>query len=126
MQKPPKIIKIFETKNICKKVYFGTKEAADKHIARRSKEEKAKPATSYLCHKCNCWHTTSWTAPDIHQVIEEINDEIDRLNEWTEQEYEKDTRTLSNALNQTLDLIKENKRLELENFVLKQKLKLQQ
>lgn len=123
MQKPPKIIKIFETKNICKKVYFGTKEAADIHIARRSKEEKAKPATSYLCHKCSCWHITSWTAPDIHQLIEDINAEIDRINDWNESQYEEDTRRLSSILNNTIEMNKEIKRLELENFALKQKIK---
>ena len=77
---------------------------------------------SWMFKGAICWHITSWTPPDIHQVIEEINDEIDRLNELTEREYEKDTKLLSDNMNRIVDLIKENKRMELEIYALKQQL----
>ena len=72
-------IRIKSTHNLCKKVYFGTKEAADEHIKKRSTDKNAKPAESYLCHKCNAWHITSWTSPDVDKVFKEHDQMIDEF-----------------------------------------------
>jgi len=80
MKRPDKILKIYETKNVCKKVYFGTKEAAEDHIKKLANSTNARPAQAYLCHKCNSWHITSWTAPDYKMWEEHFNKEVERVN----------------------------------------------
>lgn len=123
MQQPRKIARIVETKIRCKKVYFGTKEAADNYVTKLQKNSKRDkiPVRSYLCSKCNCWHLTSWEAPDITKIFEEVNDEIDRVNAEMERMYMQDSKVLTDRLNKFLELQKENKRLELEIFVLRNK-----
>lgn len=123
MQKPRKIAHLHATKNVCKKVYFGTEKAANEHIAKlqqTSKRDKV-PVRAYLCYRCNCWHLTSWEAPDIDLFIKHINEEVDELNAWNEREYERDTKLLSTALNELRDAYHRIKQLELEIFVLKNK-----
>lgn len=111
MKPQRKIIKIFETKNICKKVYFGTKEAAEFHIIKRATEEDAKTARSYLCHKCNCWHITSWTAPDVEGVIAEMNAHIDTINADAEEWYLEHEDLVIELMNKIRELERELKKL---------------
>ena len=121
MKQPRKIHHIRADKEYCKKVAFGTKRDADLYIAKIKKESKRDkiPARSYLCYKCNTWHLTSWEAPDIENLICQINEDIDSLNADLEREYEKDTRFLSKALNEVIDLKRNMKKLELENRILR-------
>ena len=121
MRKPPIIKKIYLDKELCKKVYFGTKEEADRHIEKINKTSvrDKKPVRSYLCHKCHCWHLTSWDAPDILKIVEAINTEIESVNTFNEREYEKDNTTLNTIMNEHKDLLAEVKKLRLENYILK-------
>ena len=121
MKKPERIKLIKPEKEYCKKVAFGTKEAADYYlvkIKRNSKREKV-PERSYLCYKCNCWHLTSWEAPDIELLFVQINSEIEELNKSIEKQYELDSGVMSQAVNELVQLRKDYKKLELENRVLK-------
>ncbi|MFZ4415013.1 MAG: hypothetical protein ACOYOV_18145 [Bacteroidales bacterium] len=121
-----KKIKIRETSNVCKKVYFGTKEIADAFIKKRSWEKNARPATSYLCHKCNCWHLTSWESPDVERFIKEIQSDIDILDEEYTRQYENDCKHIEFCLKQIQDyeiasnnMLRENKKLREELELLK-------
>lgn len=124
MKQPNKIAHFNPTKNVCKKVYFGTMEEADKHIAKLQKESKREkvPVRSYLCPKCNCWHLTSWSAPDIEHFVEQINREIDAFNAQIEKDYIETTRELSHAINIAVDLKKENLLLQNQIVLLNRKL----
>lgn len=83
--KPPEIkrinpekLRIKETGNYCKKVYFGTQKDADEYIAKLQKTSKRDkvPVNSYLCERCKCWHLTSWTQLDIDKVLKEQDEKI--------------------------------------------------
>ena len=125
MKQPRKINHIRADKEgYCKKVYFGSKQQADNYIAKLQKESTRSkvPVRSYLCYKCNSWHLTSWEAPDIENLICQINEDIDCLNADLEREYENDTRIMSTALNDVIDLKRNYTKLELENRILKSKI----
>ena len=124
MQQPRKIQHIRADKEYCKKVYFGTRQQADSYIAKIQKESTRQkvPVRSYLCFRCNSWHLTSWEAPDIENLIGQINAEIDCLNADMEKQYEHDIRILSTALNEVIELRRNFTKLELENRILKSKI----
>jgi len=119
MNKPKKILKLFETKNVCKKVYFATKAAADYHIKKKSGEGGSRPAHSYLCFKCNCWHITSWTELDINAFIDQFNSEVDEVNKYMESCFNSDIQLMIDMGNELVDLRNKNKKLELEVYNLK-------
>jgi len=114
-----KRLKIHSTSNVCKKVYFGTKEVADAFILKRSKEGDARPATAYLCHRCNCWHLTSWETPDIDKLIKEIQNDIDMIQEEYERQYQEDINHIDYCLTKYQKMEIEVNNLRLENFKLK-------
>lgn len=119
-----KKLRIKETSNVCKKVYFGTKEIADAFIKKRSGEKNARPATSYLCHRCNCWHLTSWEAPDVEKFIKEIQEDIDILDEEYTKQYEHDFQHIEFCLEQIQKISITNHNLSLENAKLQKEAEL--
>ncbi len=121
MKQRKKILRIYEEKQICKKVYFGTEKDANEYIDKlqRTSTREVKPVRSYLCPRCKCWHLTSWTELDIEYFLKQINEMIDSFNADQDREYEQDTKLFSTALNELVELKKENKRLELEIYKLK-------
>lgn len=114
-----KFLKIKETSNVCKKVYFGTKQVADDFILKRSKEKDARPATSYLCHKCNCWHITSWEAPDITHFIKQVNEEIEAIENEYYRQYDQDNDHIEFCLKSVQSTQIALANLRLENYKLK-------
>ena len=78
--KKPNILrlKIKETDNTCKKVYFATQQFADDYIKKLQKTSNRKivPVGSYLCPICKCWHLTSGTAVDLQKEFDKINTEL--------------------------------------------------
>lgn len=123
MKQPIKIHHIRADEEYCKKVAFGTKKDADFYLEKIKKESKRDkiPERSYLCYKCNTWHLTSWEAPDIENLICQINEDIDCLNSDLELQYEQDTRIMSKAINELIELRRSYTKLELENRILKSK-----
>jgi len=117
-----KFLKIKETSNVCKKVYFGTKKIADDFIKKRSNEKDARPATSYLCHLCNCWHITSWEAPDIVHFIKQVNEDIEAIEREYYKQYDQDNDHIEFCLRASQDATIIVANLRLENYKLKKQL----
>lgn len=131
MQQPRKLRKLQPDAQVCKKVYFGTKEAADEHIVRvqRVSTRDKVPVRSYLCHKCHTWHLTSWDAPDMLHWVSQMNKDIEAINNELGRQYEEDTRVMSNIVNDTIEdkkkiraLAKEVDELKSRNYILEQRL----
>ena len=117
--KKPNILrlKIKETDNTCKKVYFATQQFADDYIKKlqRTSSRDVMPVESYLCSICSCWHLTSWTSPDIKKEFDQINAELEATEEMINRHIK--------IINDLVDKIKyENQGLKIENFNLKNEL----
>jgi len=91
--KKPNILrlKIKETDNTCKKVYFATQQFADDYIKKlqRTSSRDVMPVESYLCSICSCWHLTSWSAVDLQKEFDRVNSELRTENKILKQKLNK-------------------------------------
>ena len=118
-------LKIKETGNYCKKVYFGTQEMADAYIAKLNKtstREKV-PVESYLCHTCNCWHLTSWQSPDIAKFIDDTNAELDAFRADYDYVFEHNMQVMDYMAKLYQDAQIEIANLKVDNFRLQKQLR---
>lgn len=106
MKQPTKIKKIKIDGSYCKKVSFATKKDADWHIQKKSQSDNAKPAQSYLCHRCNAWHITSWINEDFVHLIKQLNIEIEAINKQNDEMYIEATDAICLMNNILVDLKK--------------------
>ena len=118
-------LKIKETGNVCKKVYFATQKDADEYISKLQKTSKREkvPVNSYLCERCKAWHLTSWSTPDVKKVIEDINSDINTIIDEYNESLEHNETQLKKDFEHLQKFEIEYLNLNLENQKLKIKLK---
>ena len=117
-------LKLTEDGKYCKKVSFATQKFADTYIEKLQKTSTRRkvPINSYLCTKCNCWHLTSWEVVDISKVVRELNDELRKIEDEYNENYDKNLKILKDVELKIQDLIIESNNHKLENYKLRKRL----